>query len=308
MNQFTTYLCLVTLTSLLGATALFGCRSLSLRAPSDEKVIAAREMTRLGQDALMDGRLKEAEIRFTSALESCPNDIAARRHYARTLWQKGEFDQAIAEMTAATDQPCENPTWTVELGRMLFDRQQLAGAMECATRALVGDPKLPAAWKLRGDVFQQHAQLQSALEAYYKALSCGSNDSQVRLAIAEVHQKRGRPDRALSTLQRIMDSYDPGNEPPEVAVYYGVALAALNRHEDAIVALADARVGQPENPQLSLQLAKSYLALAQPEQARAEIMTALQTHPNEPELLATLNALDGTLSRIAAGASDRQLR
>ena len=289
-------------------TVLVGCRSLSLRAPSDAKVISAREMTRLGQDALLDGRLKEAEIRFKSALESCPDDIDARRHFARTLWQKGEFDRAIEEMARATEQSYDNPTWTVELGQMLFDREQLAGAMECATRALSGNPKLPAAWKLRGDIFQEQSQLRSALEAYYKALSCGSNDVQVRIAIAEVHQKRGRPDRALSTLQRIMSGYDIGNEPAEVVLQHGMALAALNRHEDAINALAASRSSLPDDPQLFLQLAKSYLSLSQPEQARSEILTALKTHPDDPELLATLSQLDSLPSQIATGTRDRKIR
>jgi len=256
-------------------------------------------MSRKGQDALIDGNLEEAKIRFTKVLDACPYDSDARRHYARTLWRQGDHELAIEEMKAATMHSGDNPDWTVELGRMLFDHGQFGDAMNCASRALSRDAGSIAGWKLRGDVYQQQGQIQDALDAYYKSLSCGSDDADLRFAIARVHLTRGRPDRALSAMQRIMDAYPRGEEPPEVALEYGLALAALDRHEEAVESLASARSDLANDPRLANQLARSYMSLSKSAEAHTTVVEALEIHPGQPELLATLQQVRLANARFA---------
>src|SRR5690606_5980183 len=77
-------LCLAMLATLLLIT---GCASFGKRTASDEKMLAARELCRLGQNAWESSRWGEAHARFARALELCPQHVESRRHYARAMWQ-----------------------------------------------------------------------------------------------------------------------------------------------------------------------------------------------------------------------------
>ncbi len=150
--------------------ALMGCRALPCRGPCPERVIAARELSRLGLQAKDRGSFVEAEARFVRALEECPEDPHARHHYAKLLWQRGELVKAIEEMDTALRHSGDDPRLTVELGEMLLAQNELDGALECATCATAGDRRLASAWALRGDVLRVRGQLDEARRAYHRAL------------------------------------------------------------------------------------------------------------------------------------------
>lgn len=263
--------------ALLVATAGCCC-GLKRRAPFDKDVVAARELARRGQDALLRDSLPEAHGYFARALKTCPDDTDARFHLAKVLWQQGQAEQAIEEMDAAVRGSGGDPVWRVELGKMLLAQEEHEGALESAARALERSPELAAAWRLQAGALQATGQSEPALQAYHRALSCGDQSAFVLMQIAELYRDQGRPRRALSTLQRLEDELPAEEHPQQLAFLQGLACSALDRHEDAVDHLTVARQQLGDQPKILFHLAAAQFSAGQPKQARE---TARLVRPSE---------------------------
>ena len=216
-----------------------GCRMLPRNAMS-ERVVAARQMTLRGTDALQRGHWEEAESIFASAIRQCPVDERARSGYAESLWQRGACDTAIVEMEQAVKLSGGNHELLVRLGEMRLARGDRDGAAACAEKALGAQRELATAWALQGDVLRAQGKLDDALASYHRALSCQAHQPRVQLAAAEIYRYQNRPQRALSTLESLADNYGPGQVPTEVLYLQGVAQKALRRYDDAVSSFAAA--------------------------------------------------------------------
>ncbi len=240
------------------ALLLSGCRcGLRHRGPFDNDVVAARELNRLGIEAVHRQSLPEAHARFAAALKTNPNDVESRYQLSRVLWRQGHTDRAIEEMDEAIRQSGSNPAWTVELGQMLLSQSEFAGGLECSNRALAGCCDLPAAWRLQAEVFQATGRMDEALQAYHQALATGDDSVAVLSQIATIYRRQGRSRRALSTLQRMEDQVPVDKHPPELGFWQGLALQELGRHEDAIELFADSQHRMGDDPNLLASMAAS---------------------------------------------------
>lgn len=257
-----------------------GCLTLVRRSPAKEDVVAARELSRLGLEALDRGRLVEAEARFKHALQKCPHDVHARHHYARALWERGQREQAIEEMDTAVRNSGGDPEWAVELGQMLLAQNELDSAEECCQRALDIDHRRPDGWALHGEISKARGDVTAAQRAYHRALSCGPADPAVLLKLAELYRIQGRPRRALSTLQRLAEETRDA-PPPQLCYLQGVALQALARHEEAIEQFTAARQQLGDQPELLLMLAESQFQAGQIDAAQGTLQLAAKIIPRD---------------------------
>ena len=180
------------------------------------------------------GRLAGAEDLLNQAVQVSPLDPDARRRYAETLWHRGAAQQAIAQLEEAARLAAEDPQIAVRTGEMYLATGQMTRARKAADRALDLDPKLAAAWALRGRTSEATGTLKAALADYQRSLGYQPDNRQVLLAVAEIYRHLNEPERALASLHSLVDSYPPAEEPQQLLYLEGLALVALGRYDDAV--------------------------------------------------------------------------
>ncbi|MCA9262889.1 MAG: tetratricopeptide repeat protein [Planctomycetales bacterium] len=266
--------------TLIGLLVLIssGCTALHRRSPAETNVVAARELCRLGLNSVESQSWADAQACFLRALELCPDNAAARQHFADTLWHNGDHEKAIEELRQVVQATGGEPGATVRLGQMLLARRDYDDALECAELALRTDGQFADALVLRGDVMRARERWQEALDDYHLARSYGPTEPRVLVAMAEIQLRRDRPQRALSTLHRLRaEASDVGSE-VQPLLLEGIALTSLQRYDDALARLESARVREPGNQEVLLQLGETMLAAGRNDEA-AQLAAELQRQP-----------------------------
>ena len=261
------------------AATICGCASFSQRGPVPESVERCRQLSRQGIDAVQRGDTPEAERLLNAAVEQCPVDVDARRHYGEVLWQRGAREAAIEQIEAARSLAPRDTSLAIRVGQMQLDAGDHRGAYARASEVLDVDPKLPAAWLLRGRAAAGLNDASQALADYHRALGLLPNDRATMYEIAELYRRQNRPQRALTALQGLADTFGPGEEPPRLPYLKGLALAALERYDDAIDAYHVAnRAGEP-SAEVFARIAEAELASERPQLAQAAAEAALDLDP-----------------------------
>ena len=271
-------------------TICAGCNSLG-RRKSQGNAIRAREMTRLGQDAMVENRWQEAETRLGHAVQLCPEDVTARRHYAQSLWRLGQKEEAIKQLRYAVEMSGGDPDWTVELGEMLLAQDQLDQAEVVANQALEVDDGLAAAWELRANVLLQQGQENEALNDFHRARSLGGDTPQMLANMAAIYERKQRPHRVLASLLRLEERVGAYEMSVEDLQRKGLALRQVGRTVEAVDTLTLAHQRSPQNQEVLVQLADCQVAAGQIAEAskNLELARALgELDPSGQSLLATI--------------------
>lgn len=262
-----------------------GCRNLSCVKATDEAISASRQLSLQGISARQQGDWERAENCYASAVQRCPADERARCGYAESLWKRGAREEAVAHMEEAVRLSGNDPERLVQLGRMYFDLGQLARAANQAGRAIAANRESPSAWALRGDVLRAQGNREDALASYHRALSLQPNSPEVQLSLVELYSQLNRPERALATLQSLIDAYPADGVPPEIRIREGLVLRKLGRHSAAADALASAAEKGGASPELLYELAQTRLLDQDRAGASLALSMALRQDPNHPPSL-----------------------
>lgn len=279
-----------------------GCCAIAHRlGPTDDSEIAARELARLGLDAMHRGQLPEAKARFVRALDKSPKNPQARHHLAQLLWQTGDREQAILEMDSAVLHSGGDPDWTVELGRMLLEQNDPDGALRCAQVALQTSSRHTQAWQLRGDVLSRNHDLEGAKQAYHQSLTGNPTDPETLMNLAEIYRLEGKALRALAILQRL-EQNSRHSAPLPGDLYYRQALAmqALGRYDAACEMFAKARPDMPQNPELLLLLSECQFNAGRLDEARDTLAATRQLLPGDPRVQRLAESLHAVGPAIAS--------
>ena len=98
-----------------------GCRLVRQRGPVPADLAAARRLSNEGLSAVDHRDLARAEKLLERAVQSCPLDVDARRHYAEVLWKRGERTAAVMQVAEALKLSPEDAGLCVEGGRMYLE-------------------------------------------------------------------------------------------------------------------------------------------------------------------------------------------
>ncbi len=255
-----------------------GCSSLS-RSRLDENVLAGRQLSLRGTEAMQQARWGDAEALISESVRLCPTDERIRAQYAETLWNLHARQDAIVHMQLAVKLSGGNPDLLVRLGDMHLEQGDLDLAAEQAERAIAANRQLAAAWALRGDVFQRQGDDARSLASYHRALGYSSHYPRVQLAIAESYRKQGRHGRALATLRRLADGYPVDEVPAQVRFLEGLAQKELGRYDGAIASLTAAIRKSSASPEYLFHLAETHLLMGDTVNARIALGAALAADP-----------------------------
>ena len=265
--------------ALLLALPAAGCRLPGSGGPVSRSLATCRQLSRQGVAALERGQRQQAETLLAKAVEACPIDPDARRHYAETLWRRGARQEAIAQLDEACRLAEEEAALHVRMAQMRLAVGQVEHARRSVQLALDLNPELPDAWAMRARVMRADGRLRQALADYHRALGYAPDDRQILLEIAELYRQLNRPQRALANLQSLAESYSPGEEPQQVLHLTGLAYMALGRADDAAESLSAAVTRAEPTPELFCLLGEAELLAGRPAQAAAAARQALALRP-----------------------------
>jgi tetratricopeptide (TPR) repeat protein len=264
----------------LVALAMCGCKSLGRKGPVPEDVAQARQLSQKGLNAMQRGDWAAAETSLSEAVKTCPVDAEARRHYAEAMWRRGEREAALEHLQKAIACAADDTSLIIRAGQMQLALGRPTEARASADHALDLNPQSADGWILRGRVEIAEHHPDHALSDFHRALEYAPKDRELLMETAEVYRQLNRPQRALSTLVSLRETYAPGEEPQQVYYLEGLALQALGRPADAgnSFALALER-GQP-TADLYYRLGESQLATGRRIEADRAVEQALALDPN----------------------------
>ena len=265
--------------TILALSLTVGCASLR-RNPVPASVVAARQLSLKGIEAMDRGRWQQAEALFAAAIETYPADERAHQRYAELLWQRGDRGNAIQHMERCTHLSGGDPNLLVRLGEMHLSEGRTSWAARRAAEAIQANRESPAAWALRGDVLAREGELAAAMASYHRALSLQPQYPHVQLALAEIYQHQKRPQRVLSTLDSLVQQLPPEEIPRPVFYLQGLALKDMNRYGDAINTLSTAIRKYGPDAELLFRLSECQLLAGDVANARLAVRAALAHAPS----------------------------
>jgi tetratricopeptide (TPR) repeat protein len=279
-----------------------GCRSMSGKR-RDQPLVSARRLSLKGAEALDRARYDDAEMLFAEALESCPSDERAHWGFAETLWKRNDQDEAIQHMNEAVRLSGGNPDYLVRLGEMYLSVGDSLNARVQAQATINQNHQNPQAWALMGNSHRHDKNWSAALEAYHRALLSKPDFPEVQLSIAEVYRQAGNSQRALATLDRVVDLHPAQQTNPELLLVRGLALADLQRKDEAIAILNRASESlEVTKPDKHIQLATTQYRLGELVQARLTVGRILQADPENEEAQNLRQNLDSSFDQLSQPA------
>jgi hypothetical protein len=128
----------------------------------------------------------------------------------------------------------------------------------------------------------------------HQALRYNPHAPDALLEVAELQYQLSRPQRALATVQYLLDAYTPGEEPRRALWLQGLAFEAIDRRQDAVTSLYAASTHGPAEPELLYQLARAQNAAGDPAAAAITARQAADAgHEGGRLLLAQLQQAGG---------------
>jgi tetratricopeptide (TPR) repeat protein len=250
-----------------------------------DDLASSREYSRKGIEALDSGRTNDAEVLLAKAVATCPSNGEARQDYAASLWQRGAKMEAVAQIKQACRLMPGDAAMHGQLAEMQLALGQAAAARRSAETAIRLNPKLPAAWAVRGRVMWAAGDLPQALADLQRALGGVPYDQRILLDLAELYRQMDQPQRALETLQSLADTYSPTEEPQQVLYLQGLAYIALGRHDDAVESFASAAARDKPSPEILYRLAQAQWLAGRPIEAATTAQQALAMDPRHQPTL-----------------------
>jgi tetratricopeptide (TPR) repeat protein len=296
-----------------------GCQWVGLRDPVPASLARSRKLSSEGNELLEQKRPDLAEEKLAEAVKTCPTDCDARRYYAEALWLRNARPQAVAQLEEACRLGPDSDL-RVRLAEMYLEMGQLEQAGESVDQILNRNSKLAAAWRVRGCVSRAMGDrlmasrwekaisicvagdappgevdrvlaartLDQARPYYLQALAdlhrAAGYDPSDRLVIGEtaaVYRSLGQPQRALETMQGLLDTYAAGEEPPQLVLYWtGLDYMALQRYDDAVASFTTAVSQGRPTPQLLYSLGEAQYRNGRSQEAVAALQRALAVDPD----------------------------
>jgi tetratricopeptide (TPR) repeat protein len=239
------------------------------------------------------GQWQQAEDLLTKALAGSPEDAATRRSLAEALWHRDARTEAITQIEKAVEHDEDNSALRVRAGEMALATGAKDAALAHANRAIRNDPQSPTAWALRAHSFHQMNQPDRALADLQQGIELAPDDSGMLLEVATMYRQRGLPERSLTTIHHLLDTFPPGEEPQDALTIEGLTLLDLGRPQQACESLAMAMQRGKPSADGFYHLAKAYTAAGDFEKAAGAAQQALAfnaSHQPSRELLTQLAA------------------
>ena len=208
----------------------------------------------LGEIYVLQARFDQAEPQLSKVLKLSPS---ARAHLSMAEAVRGayRFDEALTHLRSAVDLEPRNLTALTELGSLALQFGDLELGQDCLRRALEIDPSRAELFGLLAKAAQQKGDVEEAISSYRKLLDLSPLEAQ--------------PNHAL-----------------------GILLAGRGEHGEASRYLEKALELMRGDVQVTLDLARTYLALGKSPEATALLRESFARNPHHLDTKTLLQELD----------------
>ncbi|NIL97926.1 MAG: tetratricopeptide repeat protein [Planctomycetales bacterium] len=285
---------------LVASCLLSGCRSWPWRpGPVPQSVATCRNLSHQALIEMEQGRWQSAEPLLQKAIDACPTDPDAQRHYAEVLAQRGATQQALVHLDQARRLAPHDASLSVRAGEIQLASGQLDKAAQHARAALATDRNAAEAWALRGRIQLARGRQPEALADLLRALGYRPDDPALLEQIGRLYLAIQRPDRALMYFQSLGQNVPPSDQGRELLALQAEAYAAVGRFADAAGYFRRATTSGPPSAELLYRLAEVEMANGDIRNARLAAEQALRLMPDH----AASQQLLAQIARGPAGAA-----
>jgi cellulose synthase operon protein C len=258
-----------------------GCCLWRQQSPVSEQVVLSRQYAQQGINELARNNLSEAERYCAQAVRAAPDDAAVRMHYADVLWAQSRRDLALKQIETAVDKQPNDSEVLLRAAVMHLDAGRADTALSEVQRVIDLKPKSAEAWCLRGRIHRQAGDSRRALADWQRALLYEPRSREALRLSADLYREFDEPHRALVNYQALSDTFQPGDEQPDLCVAQAMTLATLGRHTDAAEQLEVACRRDPGRPELLMLLAEACSAAGRNGAALAAAEQAVAAAPDD---------------------------
>lgn len=178
--------------------------------PCLERAVAANPQNRRARKELAlwlvaRGRAREAVTQFEVLRELAPNYADVRFHLGILYMERGEFDQASEELTAAL---AANPRYTraaLMLARVRFEQQRWSEARAGYERVVADGVESCEILTALAEVYDRLGEPELAGETFVRADVLDPADANLLRARADWHERHGRMVEATADRERLDD-------------------------------------------------------------------------------------------------------
>jgi Flp pilus assembly protein TadD len=280
-----------------------GCCLWRQQSPVSEQVVLSRQYAQQGVNELANNNLSEAERYCAQAVRAAPGDAAVRMHYADVLWAQSRRDLALKQIETAVDKQPNDSEVLSRAAVMHLEAGRTDTALSEVQRVIDLKPKSADAWCLRGRVHRQAGDSRQALADWQRALMYEPRMREALRLSADLYREFDEPNRALVNYQALSDTYQSGEEQPDICMAQAMTLADLGRHSDAAEQLEIACRRDPGRPELLVLLAEANSAAGRSGAAYAAAEHAIALAPSDPRCQSTYAKM--AAAQTAAGAIRR---
>jgi tetratricopeptide (TPR) repeat protein len=173
----------------------------------------------------------DVDTLWTTTIARNPGAWMARNNLAASLLEKGQVDDAIAQVRSSLASEPRNSQAYVTLGDALAQKGRLGEALEQFGKALEIEPANSIAQNNLGNALLRAGRVDEAIGHYQSALAAKADFAKAHANLGDAFLQTGRLDEALSEyMQALADDPDDAGAHANL----GTALAQKGRLEEAI--------------------------------------------------------------------------
>lgn len=218
------------------------------------------------ENAYLVGDLEDVITTCSAALRGRPNDVELHFRVAYTLVITSSFGE---------------------------NQARINDALAMAKQTIAANPESPLGWTAMAMALDWNLQHGLALPYAQRALEIDPNNVMAKATLANIYRNLSRPELAKSLLDEALG--DVGNRGADnesraqVWRNYARYLASVEaNYDEALAAYQTARQIMPSHSYITIELARTYSVLGQPQQQIDLLENALLTAPRDVAILSTL--------------------
>ena len=213
------------------------------------------------------GDFKTAIEYYRKAVAVSPGDADTRYDLAVTLQEAGRMDEAASMIREALQNDSSRPESLDVLGISYLAQKQPEKALEQFDRAAQIDPRSPRTHNNRGNVLRELKRFDESEAAYRKAIELAPAYADPWNGLGALEVERGRPREAVACFERAI-ALSP--EDHEAQLNLGIALETAGDPASAASAYRDFLQASKNDPRFSQQRAVAAQLIARLAQKESE--------------------------------------
>ena len=237
---------------------------------------------------------REAKASFEEALRLDSSFAMAWARMGMLNWSAKDEDQAYRDLDRATRLAADASEREQLLIRVLsrMARYDAGGASAAADSLISLYPEEKEAYLLRGHLYEQTKNVESAIKSYQAAIKVDTAYAPAVMSLGYAYSRAGEPEKAAAQMQRYIrlapDAADPHASYADILVYIGRYDEALDHYQKSLEL-------KPDYWYSIREIGRIYELMGRLREAEEQYHASLRLLPQNRQVEGTHRTLDGVL-------------